>query len=104
MTDESAESIQSSWSIAEAGWERETLEKVLLASVEEQRRARRWGIFFKALLALYLGVALWMAYKPWSGSAAGKDGDGHTAVIDVAGVIAVLYVQVATAIDVAEAE
>jgi len=88
MTDESAESIQSSRSIAEAGWERETLEKVLLASVEEQRRARRWGIFFKALLALYLGVALWMAYKPWSGSAAGKDGDGHTAVIDVAGVIA----------------
>ena len=37
-------------------WERQTLEKVLLASVEEQRRARRWGIFFKSLLALYLGV------------------------------------------------
>jgi len=89
MTDESAESIQSSRSTtSEAGWERETLEKVLLASVEEQRRARRWGILFKALLALYLGAALWMAYKPWSGSATSKDGDGHTAVIDVAGVIA----------------
>ena len=68
-------------------WERETLEKVLLASVEEQRRNRRWGIFFKSLLALYLGAFLWMAWNPLSGHS-GKDGDTHTAVIDVAGVIA----------------
>ena len=85
MTEESTESTQSN---SDAHWEREALEKVLLASVEEQRRSRRWGIFFKSLLALYLGGALWMAYKPWSGSTSGKEGDGHTAVIDVAGVIA----------------
>ncbi len=68
-------------------WERETLEKVLLASVEEQRRARRWGIFFKSLLAIYLGVALWMTLKPM-GKASLDEGFGHTAVIDVVGVIA----------------
>lgn len=85
MTEETTESIKSERDIH---WEREALEKVLLASVEEQRRSRRWGIFFKSLLALYLGGALLMAYKPWSGSTSGKQGDGHTAVIDVAGVIA----------------
>lgn len=68
-------------------WERETLEKVLLASVEEQRRARRWGIFFKSLLAIYFGVALWMTLKPL-GKSSLDEGAGHTAVIDVAGVIA----------------
>lgn len=66
-------------------WERQTLEKVLLASVEEQRRARRWGIFFKSLLALYLGVAAWMTMKPLDGH---SESGGHTAVIDVAGIIA----------------
>ena len=36
----------------EAGEERKSwklLEKTLLAGVQEQRRARRWGIFFKLL-------------------------------------------------------
>ena len=40
------------------GKEWEILEKAVLASVEEQRRTRRWGIFFKfltsrILLAIY---------------------------------------------------
>ena len=30
------------------------LEKTLLAGVQEQRRARRWGIFFKLLTFVYL--------------------------------------------------
>lgn len=35
------------------------LEKTLLASVQEQRRSRRWGIFFKLLTFVYLfGVLL----------------------------------------------
>jgi protease-4 len=72
---------------AAPSWERETLEKVLLASIEEQRRARRWGIFFKSLLAIYLAVALGLAVKPMLGKGHG-DGKGHTAVVDVAGMIA----------------
>ncbi len=30
-------------------WERELLEKLASSSISEQRRARRWGIFFKLL-------------------------------------------------------
>lgn len=35
-------------------WAQKTLEKVALAAVVEQRRARRWGIFFKFLFIVYL--------------------------------------------------
>ena len=34
------------------------LEKTLLAGVQEQRRARRWGIFFKVLTFCYLITVL----------------------------------------------
>ena len=34
------------------------LEKTLLAGIQEQRRARRWGIFFKLLTFCLLLVAL----------------------------------------------
>lgn len=72
-----------------SSWERETLEKVLLASIAEQRQARRWGIFFKSLLVIYLGVAMWLVAKPMMGVGGGSsDGKGHTAIIDVVGMIA----------------
>ncbi|MDO9241759.1 MAG: S49 family peptidase, partial [Methylicorpusculum sp.] len=29
------------------GWEREVIEKLALAAVTEQRKARHWSIFFK---------------------------------------------------------
>ena len=89
MTEPTADPAQPSASDAPSTphWERATLEKILLASIEEQRRARRWGILFKSLLAIYFGVALWLTFKPL-GSHASKDGDGHTAIIEVSGVIA----------------
>jgi protease-4 len=34
-------------------WERSVLEKVAMASVTEQRRSRRWGVFFKILMFVY---------------------------------------------------
>lgn len=67
------------------------LEKTLLAGVQEQRRARRWGIFFKSLTFLYLFGALLMLsplLKLSSGSGSESSGSGHTAVIDVRGMIA----------------
>ncbi|MCE1170889.1 MAG: S49 family peptidase, partial [Azovibrio sp.] len=45
---------------AESGWERRVLEKLALDAVTEQRRRRRWGIFFKLLTAFYVGVLFWM--------------------------------------------
>ncbi len=69
-------------------WERELLEKVALAAVTEQTRARRWGIVFKSLMFVYLfaifGVAI---YPKLDGSHQGSKGDDHTAIIDLMGEI-----------------
>jgi len=64
------------------------LEKTLLAGVQEQRRARRWGIFFKLLTFVYLFGAL-VLFSPalQFGSSKGAEGS-HTAVINVRGMIA----------------
>ena len=69
-----------------SGWERAVLEKLALAAVTEQRRARRWGIFFKFLIFGYLFVVLAIAMG-WFGR---KDtGTGkHTALVELNGVIA----------------
>jgi len=40
------------------GWERDLLERLAFATITEQRRARRWGIFFKLFFAAYLLVLL----------------------------------------------
>jgi len=40
------------------GWERELLEKLAFASLEESRKARRWSIFFKIFIAVYLIIVL----------------------------------------------
>ncbi len=64
------------------------LEKTLLAGVQEQRRARRWGIFFKLLTFVYLFGALLM-FSPLLQMGVGKAvGESHTAVINVRGMIA----------------
>ena len=69
-----------------SGWERAVLEKVALAAVTEQRRARRWGILFKFLIFAYLFIVLFVAMG-WFGK---KDGspDKHTALVELNGVIA----------------
>lgn len=66
----------------------ELLEKSLLASVQEQRRSRRWGIFFKSLTFLYLFGALFL-FSPFGGiDGSGAAGKPHTALIEVRGTIA----------------
>ena len=68
-------------------WERETLEKVLLASVHEQRRARLWGVSFKLALFLYLVVVAVLAFRPSDGFFSSSISKEHTALIDVTGPI-----------------
>ncbi|MDX9741601.1 MAG: S49 family peptidase [Gammaproteobacteria bacterium] len=67
-------------------WARDTLEKLVFASLREQRAARRWGIFFKlAFLAYLLLIFFMMAGGAGVGSVAkGK----HTALVEISGVIA----------------
>ena len=69
-----------------SGWERAVLEKVALAAVTEQRRARRWGIFFKCLIFGYLFVVLAIAMGWQSKKESGAE--KHTALVEVNGVIA----------------
>jgi protease-4 len=64
------------------------LEKTLLASVREQRRARRWGIFFKLLTFAYL-FGLFFLFSPFfkSEKTLGVSGN-YTALIEIRGMIA----------------
>jgi protease-4 len=71
-----------------ANWERETLEKLLFATVKEQRLARRWSIFFKLLILGTLAFSLWAYFDFSTGSdieALGR----HTALIEIDGNIEV---------------
>lgn len=73
------------------GWEREAIEKLAFAAVTEQRRARRWGIFFKSLMFVYLAVVLGIGMYPTVKQSLGlgeDSGVGHTAIINITGVIA----------------
>ncbi len=69
------------------GWEREVIEKLAFAAVNEQRKNRLWGIFFKILLFIYLIVILFMTIYPNFKAELDKSGEGHTAVIDIKGEI-----------------
>ncbi|MGZ8156841.1 MAG: S49 family peptidase, partial [Burkholderiales bacterium] len=66
-------------------WERRALEKVALAAIQEQRRARHWSIFFKLLLFIYLFALLFIALG-WTGKRESTSGK-HTAMVELRGVI-----------------
>jgi len=68
-------------------WERGVLEKLAYSAIQEQRRARRWGIFFKALTFGYLFLVLFLMMG-WIGHGESSLGGGkHTALIELEGVI-----------------
>jgi protease-4 len=70
------------------GWEREIVEKLAFAAITEQRRSRRWGIFFKLLMFGYLLAVLGIAMYPKFKQEIGGSGKNHTAVINLVGMIA----------------
>lgn len=67
------------------GWERDMLEKLAFATLNEQRARRRWNIFFRLLTLGVIVFGLWMAFS------VGKTGDEvvgpHTALIEIDGTI-----------------
>lgn len=69
------------------GREWDLLEKVVLSSVEEQRRARRWGIFFKLLTFAYLFGLVWIMFGQGNVEKASIARE-HTALVEVSGEIA----------------
>jgi protease IV len=69
----------------ETNWERSVLEKLALEALKEQRRSRRWGIFFKLLTFAYITLLFVLLFDFRRTDAIG--GSKHTALVDVAGVI-----------------
>ncbi len=68
-------------------WERKAIERLATAGLIEQRRARRWSIFFRFLLVAYILVITAVSFRGqfanWQSSAP----ESHTALIDFAGPI-----------------
>lgn len=67
------------------GWEREVLEKVLMATVREQRAARRWRIFFRFVALGLIGVLIY-AFASLEGETVSTG--RHTAIVTLEGEIA----------------
>jgi len=68
-------------------WERELVTKLAAEALVEQRRRRRWGIFFKFLTFAYVTFLL-ITLIDWSSRADLTGGKKHTAVVELNGLIA----------------
>ncbi len=67
-------------------WEQKLIVELATSALKEQRRGRRWSIFFKALFFAYItfiGFYLWQGYAPQMESGSAR----HTALIKIGGVI-----------------
>ena len=69
-----------------SGWEREAIVELAQSGLKEQRRARRWGIFFKLLGFAYVSLFLISLLAPHFANL--SKGAKHTALVELAGVIA----------------
>lgn len=80
-----ASGAQSPVKPAAPGWERDVLERLVFATVNEQRAARRWRIFWRFLWVILVVAGLW-----WMGrdSASSTLSGPHTAVVEIKGAIA----------------
>jgi protease-4 len=67
-------------------WERNVLERLAMEALKEQRRGRRWGIFFKLLTFAYITFAILMLVD-WKSTPGGKEGR-FTALVELTGIIA----------------
>lgn len=70
---------------ARSDWEREVLEKLAFATLNEQRARRRWGIFFKLATLTFLCVGVYFAIN--YGSADAETVGAHTALVEIDGTI-----------------
>jgi len=67
-------------------WEKDILKSIATEGLKEQKRSRRWGIFFKILTFLYLFVLLAVLNPELPER--GVKGEKHTALVELKGVIA----------------
>jgi protease-4 len=67
------------------GWERDVLEKLVFATLNEQRARRRWNIFFRIVT---LGLVIWGVWLAFGLGNGEVEFEGrHTALVDIDGTI-----------------
>ena len=69
-------------------WSQDVLEKIATEGLKEQKRRRRWGIFFKLLTFSYLFIILAIVYQDVDSSLGQTTATKHTALVELNGVIA----------------
>ena len=69
----------------ESQWQRAVLEKLAFSALKEQKKARRWGVFFKSLFFIYLFIVLLPFLSLFNLTK--KSSESHTALINVNGVL-----------------
>jgi len=70
----------------QAEFEQALVNKIASEAITEQRRARRWSVFFKLFMVGYISVFTVLYFVDgWDGASLG--GEKHTALIDISGVI-----------------
>jgi len=67
-------------------WEKELVSKLALSAINEQRRARRWGIAFKLLFFIYITFIL-VLYMTGKTSSFTEKATDHTALVELKGLI-----------------
>ncbi len=72
---------------SKANWEREAIVELAQAGLKEQRRARRWGIFFKLFFVVYLIIFL-IAVIGSNKTDTLMSNQRHTALVNLSGIIA----------------
>jgi len=73
--------------LSKENWERDVLNRLAFATLNEQRRSRRWNVFFKALAFIYVGAFIMVLYNPFGTRPGTISGKKHTAVIEISGAI-----------------
>ena len=68
------------------GWERDVLEKLVFASIKEQRAARRWRFFSRLLWSVVVLLVMWAVF--FKDTATKTSTSPHTAVVEIKGEIA----------------
>lgn len=86
MNESKQESSRTDGGAERESWQGDVITRLAFSALNEQRRTRRWNIFFKVLLFSYLFFILLLIYMPVERGAvsAGR----HTAMVSVEGVIA----------------
>ena len=90
MTDEPQKqpTLTSNEAQTDSTWSQEVLSRLAFSALNEQRRARRWNIFFRSLLFAYLFLILFLIFLPPEEAATRLTTTKHTALVEVRGVIA----------------